>query len=222
MTRKTHMPLTVLLIASLLVLAGACGSEEGQKEGGKKGGSDEAQKNAQAGSAQGGGGLTYIGREPMLVYGTSYVGPLTEVFGDVSIGEKDFVASNSVMRAAPGNKVELGSESNVQDNVTVRAFRDSVSVGDRSSLTHHAVVEDSEVGDFVFVGYGSEIRNSEVGDESFIYHGARIEGVEIPEKSFVGPGEVVDDQKTADDLPRTDEVNLDKYYDKKEQLDTNR
>ena len=97
----------------------------------------------------------------------------------------------------------------------------SSTIGDRSSLTHHAVVEDSDVGDFVFVGYGSEIRDSEVGDGSFIYHGARIEGVEVPEKSFVGPGKIVSDQKTADALPKTDEVDLGKYYNRKEQLDTN-
>jgi carbon dioxide concentrating mechanism protein CcmM len=208
MTRRTHTPLSISLIASLLVLAGACGSEEGQEEGGKKGGSDEAQKNAQAGSAQGGGGLTYIGREPELVYGTSYVGPLTEIFGDVFIGEKDFVASNTVLRAAPSNRVELGSESNVQDNVTVRALEDSVAIGDRTSLTHHAFVRDSKVGDFVFVGYGSEIYDSEVGNGSYVYHGAVIDGVKIPEKSFVGPGEVVDDQRAADSLPKTGEVDL--------------
>jgi carbon dioxide concentrating mechanism protein CcmM len=205
-------------------LAGACGSEEGKKDGGKSGGS-ASKKNGQAGSSQGGaqGGseLTYIGRKPMLVYGNSYVGPLTEIFGDVSIGQKDFIASNTVLRAAPGNEVEIGDESNVQDNVTVRAYRDSVTVGDSTSLTHHAVVEDSEVGDFVFVGYDAEIRDSEIGDGSYIYHGAQIEGVEIPEKSFVGPGEVVDDQKTADDLPKTSEVDLSKYYNRKEQLDTN-
>src|SRR3712207_3123489 len=113
MTRKTNMPLSMLLIASLLlVLAGACSSEEGKKDGGKSGGS-ESQKNGSAGSAQSGSELTYIGREPMLVYGSSYVGPLTEVFGDVSIGKKDFIASNTVLRAAPGNKVEVGNESNV-------------------------------------------------------------------------------------------------------------
>jgi carbon dioxide concentrating mechanism protein CcmM len=45
--------------------------------------------------------------------------------------------------------------------------------------------------------------------------------VKIPEKSFVGPGEVVDDQKTADALPKTGEVDLAKYYDRREQIDTN-
>jgi carbon dioxide concentrating mechanism protein CcmM len=77
------------------------------------------------------------------------------------------------------------------------------------------------VGDLAFVGYGSEILGSEVGDGSYIYHGATIEGVKIPEKSFVGPGEVVDDQKTAESLPKTGEVDLGEYYNRKEQLDTN-
>jgi carbon dioxide concentrating mechanism protein CcmM len=158
----------------------------------------------------------------MVVYGTSYVGPLTEIFGDVYIGQNDFIASNSVVRAAPGNKVQIGDESNIQDNVTVRAYHDSVSIGDRTSLTHHAVVEDSDVGNFVFVGYDAEIDDSEVGDKSFVYHGARIQGVKIPKKSFVGPGVVVDDQKSANSLPKTDEVDLEKYYDRKEQIDTNK
>jgi carbonic anhydrase/acetyltransferase-like protein (isoleucine patch superfamily) len=38
----------------------------------------------------------------------------------------------------------------------------------------------------------------------------------------VGPGEIVSDQKTADSLPKTNEVDLSKYYDRKEQIDTNK
>jgi carbon dioxide concentrating mechanism protein CcmM len=223
MTRRTSTLLSILLVALTLVLAGACGSDKAQdKSNGKSGDSSSQKKTGQAGSAQGGEKPTYIGRKPMLVYGSSFVGPLTEIFGNVYIGQKDFVASNTVMRAAPGNRVEIGDESNVQDNVTVRAYHDSVTVGDRTSLTHHALVEDSDVGDSVFVGYDAEIDDSEVGDGSFIYHGARIQGVKIPQKSFVGPGEVVDDQKSADALPKTSEVDLGKYYDKKEQIDTNK
>ena len=223
MTRKTDMLLPIFLVALVLALASACGSDKAQEKNGKAGGSDGAQeKDAQAASAQGGDKPIYIGSKPKVVFGSSYVGPLTEIFGDVYIGQKDYVASNSVVRAAPGNKVELGDESSVQDNVTIRAYHDSITVGDRTSLTHHAVVEDSEVGDFVFVGYNAEIRDSEVGNGSFIYHGARIEGVKIPEKSFVGPGKLVSDQKTADALPKTGEVDLAKYYDRKEQIDTNR
>jgi carbon dioxide concentrating mechanism protein CcmM len=223
MTRRTNMPVfAILFVALVLALAGACGSDDTQKEKRKEGDSDAAQKGAKAAPSQNKDDTSYVGRKPMVVYGTSYVGPLTEIFGDVYIGKKDFIASNSVVRAAPGNKVQIGDESNIQDNVTVRAYHDSVTVGDRTSLTHHAVVEDSDVGNFVFVGYDAEIDDSEVGDGSFVYHGARIQGVKIPKKSFVGPGVVVDDQKSADALPKTSEVDLGKYYDRKEQIDTNR
>src|SRR5215218_6089912 len=105
-TSKTNMPIsTILLIALVLalasVLAGACGQDKAQEKDGKAGGSDKAQeKNAQAASAQGGDKPIYIGSKPKLVFGSSYVGPLTEIFGDVYIGQHDFIASNSVVRAA--------------------------------------------------------------------------------------------------------------------------
>lgn len=210
-----------LLCVILAALVSACGSGMVQKKYDKAGGS-APKKNEQTTAAARGGDLTYIGQKPKLVYGSSYVGPLTEIFGDVAIGQKDFIASNTIVRAAPGNKVEIGDESNVQDNVTMRARDESITVGDKTSLTHHAIVENSDIGDFVFVGYNAEVRNSQVGDGSFVYHGAHVDGVKIPEKSFVGPGEVVSDQATADSLPKTDEVDLGKYYDREEQIDTNK
>ena len=224
MTRMKAISLSVLLIAILSASVTACGSETPQQKDGKT--SDSAsqkneQTNGHANNAGEGGKLTYIGQPPKLVFGSSYVGPLTEIFGDVFIGQKVFIASNSILRAAPGNKVEVGDESNVQDNVTVRARNDSTMIGDRTSLTHHATVENSDIGNSVFVGYDAMIRNSRVGDRAFIYHGAQIEGVKIPEESFVGAGEIVSDQATADALPKTDDIDIGKYYDRKEHLDTN-
>ena len=219
--RKTAITASILLIVILSALVTACGAESTQKKDGEKSGSTP-KRNGQAGAAGESGQPTNIGRPPEVVFGSSYVGPLTEIFGDVFIGQKDFVASNTVVRAAPGEKVELGNESNVQDNVVVRARTDSVAIGDRTSLTHHAIVEDSDLGNSVFVGYGAEILDSKVGDDAFIYHGALVDGIDIPAQSFVGPGEVVSDQSTADALPKVDEVDIAKYYDEKEHLDTNR
>ncbi len=146
--------------------------------------------------------------------------PLTEVFGDVFVGQENFVASNSVLRASPGQRVEIGSRSNAQDNVVVRAREGSVAVGEESSLSHHAVVRDSEIGDSVFVGYNAEVRGSRVGDGAFVYHGALIDGVEIPEGAFVGPGEEVTDQDAAA-LPMVEDVDIDEYYDRKQTLENN-
>ena len=223
--RKTSVPAAILMVAILFAFMAACGSESTQNEKEENKGGSEAQKNEQANgqaAAGEGGEMTDIGRPPEPVFGSSYVAPLTEIFGDVFIGQKNFVAANTVLRAAPGERVELGSESNVQDNVVVRARTDTVTIGERTSLTHHAIVENSDIGNFVFVGYDAQILDSGVGDGAYIYHGARVEGVDVPEDSFVGPGEVVSDQAAADALPKVDEVDISKYYNRKQQLDTNR
>ncbi len=115
MVRKVTVSLALV---TLLVLVGACGSETQQNED-----AQGSQQQQQQGPTEEGGQLTNIGRHPDLVYNeSSYVSPLTEVFGDVYIGENNFVAASTVIRAAPGNRVELGDEATVQDNTIVRAL----------------------------------------------------------------------------------------------------
>jgi carbonic anhydrase/acetyltransferase-like protein (isoleucine patch superfamily) len=203
----------------LLVSLVACGSEtarENEKEsGGAASRGNETPATTDEGSEQ------RIGRPATPVFGSSYISPLTEIFGEVFVGQKSFVASNSILRASPGQRVEIGSRSNAQDNVVVRAREGPVAVGEESSLSHHAIVRDSEIGNSVFVGYNAEARDSRVGDGAFIYHGALIDGVEIPENSFVGPGEEITDQAEADALPKVEDVGIDKYYDRKQTLENN-
>jgi carbonic anhydrase/acetyltransferase-like protein (isoleucine patch superfamily) len=140
------------------------------------------------------------------------VSPLTEIFGDVIIGQENFVAASSVMRAAPGLQVELGDKATVQDNIVVRAQDKNVTIGDESNLGHHAIVRDSQIGNAAYIGYNTEIQDSRVGNGALIYHGARVEGVEIPEDSYVGAGKIVTEQAAADDLPTVEEVGVDEYY----------
>ncbi len=202
-----------LSLVTLLVLVSACGSENQKQNEGDQGSQQQQQQQQQAGSAGGDGQLTNIGREPMVVYNeSSYVSPLTEIFGDVLIGQDNFVGPSSVIRAAPGLRVELGDEATVQDNIIVRAIDESVIIGDQSNLGHHAIVRDSKIGNLVYIGYNTEIDDSQIGDGALIYHGARVEGVEIPENSYVAAGEVVTDQRTADELPTIEETGVDKYY----------
>jgi carbon dioxide concentrating mechanism protein CcmM len=216
MVRKVTVPLLCVILALSLI---ACGSETAQEDDEKNTGS--APKETEQSEE---GRLTRIGRPATPVFGSTYVSPLTEIYGDVFIGQESFVAMNSVFRAAPeeGVTIEFGDRSNVQDSVIVRALEEPVIIGDESSLTHHVTVRDSEIGDRVFVGYNAEVRNSRVGEGTFIYHGALVDGVEIPENSFVGPGEEVTDQSAADALPKVEDVDMDKYYDRKEHLDINK
>jgi carbon dioxide concentrating mechanism protein CcmM len=188
----------LLLSGSLVMLVAACSS--GTVQDGEK-----------PSSTQDGQG-TNIGRPAKVIFGSSYVSPLTEDFGDVFIGQEVFIASSTVLRAAPGLRVEVGNQTTIHDNVLVRALEDSVTIGDQTAVAHHAIVRDSEIGNSVYIGYNTEVANSRVGDGALIYHGVLVEGVEIPENSFVGAGEVVTDQATADTLPKIDEEGVAEYY----------
>lgn len=214
MARKVMVPLLGVVLAGLVT---ACSSEAAQE-------GNTTSSPVESGSPEGGGQLGHIGRPASPVVGSSFVSPLASIYGDVFIGQGSFVAANTIMRAAPdkGIRVEVGNQSNIQDNVIVRALEAPVIIGDQTSLSHHAIVRDSTIGNSVYIGYSAEVRNSRVGDGAFIYVGAQVDGVKIPENSFVGPGEQVTDQATADALPKVEDVNMGKYYNVKEHLDINK
>ena len=204
---------TALSLVTFLVLCTACDSETSQQTQDGQGSASQGESNDGGGSAQGGGQPTNIGRSPEPVFNeSSYVSPLTEIFGDVLIGQKNFVAASSVLRAAPGLRVELGDDATVQDNTIVRARDETVTINEQANLGHHAIVRDSKIGSSVYIGYNAEVSDSRVGSGSLIYHGALVEGVEIPENSYVAAGDEITDQATADDLPTVEEVGVDKYY----------
>lgn len=139
------------------------------------------------------------------LYGTTFVSPGIEVHGEVLVGEDHtFVAANTRFSADQGQRVEIGDRSNAQDNAGVSASAGPSTVGDETSLAHHAVVEDSEIGNGVFLGFLARISNSTLSDGATILHGARVEGVSIPENALVDVGEVVTAQDQADRLPKTD------------------
>lgn len=201
--------LLCLVLAAVAMIFGCAGggapSDEGNSDGGA---SDSAVEQAQAdseGSSEenGGGELTPVDVSSP-VYGSSYVAPLVEIFGDVRIGEHTFVASNTILRASPDNRLEIGSETNAQDNIVMCALGTSSTIGNETSIAHHAIIRDSDIGDFAFVGFNAEVVNSTVGDGAFIQHGARVEGVEIPGNAYVDVGQEITTQEQADDLPRAE------------------
>jgi carbon dioxide concentrating mechanism protein CcmM len=143
--------------------------------------------------------------EDRVVYGTSFVNPLVEISGAVYIGQKSFVAGNTVLKASGGRSIEIGNQTNAQDNVAVKALKRETTVDAETSLAHQAIVEDSEIGDFIFVGFNARVENSTLEDGAFVLHGARVENVTIPENAFVGVGQVIDKQSEADALPTAEE-----------------
>ncbi len=137
-----------------------------------------------------------------FVYGTGFVAPLAELFGEIYVGDDIFVAANSILRAAPTRQIVVGAGSSVQDNVIIRALEDSIAIGDNSTITHHAIVRNSQIGSAVYLGYHATLTDARVGDGAVIWHGARVEGVNIPRNAFVGAGEVITSQSQANALPK--------------------
>ncbi|MGI8650405.1 MAG: twin-arginine translocation signal domain-containing protein [Rubrobacter sp.] len=183
------------------------GTAAGAVGAGIVGGPARAQEKVEGGSEGGSsGGLQQISQNSGPVFGTSFVSPAVELFGDIFIGERCFVAGNTILRAAPTLRLEIGDETNAQDNVVARALDENSTVGSRVSLAHHAIVRDSEVGDFAFVGFWAVIEDAVVGEGCLIMARGRVRGVTLAPNRVVGPGVIVEDQATADALPTIDEM----------------
>ncbi len=108
MVRSTLVVLLAVLAAASVVAG--CGGSEGkgggpgeQEDTGSGSGSTSEAKAEETtrGSSEGGEGQLMQVDVASPVNGTSYVAPLTEVFGEVFIGENSFIASNTILRAAP-------------------------------------------------------------------------------------------------------------------------
>lgn len=142
----------------------------------------------------------------------SFVSPLVELFGDVSVGHQVFVASNTVIRAEPETRICIGNETNLQDNVLLLALHNapapdsacgevSSSAGKHNSIAHQAIVKNSQIGDFTFIGFHAQLNNVVLEDGAVVLHGARLENVRIKRDRLVPTGAVITTQAEADALP---------------------
>lgn len=145
-----------------------------------------------------------------------FISPLVELFGNVSVGRRVFVASNTVIRAEPETQICIGSETNLQDNILFLALHNSPapatacgeissSTGERNSIAHQAIVKNSQIGNFTFVGFHAQLNNVVLEDGAFVLHGARLENVRIKRDRIVPIGAVITTQAEADLLvPKTE------------------
>ena len=162
--------------------------------------------------------LTSLYNPPKIVVNSSFVSPLVELFGDVSIGQKSFIAGNTTVRADPDTRICIGNETNLQDNILFLSLRNlpapksncgdhASSTQNRVSLAHQAVVRNSSLGNFTFVGFHSRITNSVLEDGVFVLHGATVTGVRVPQDRLVPIGAVITTQAQANALAKKSEAN---------------
>lgn len=125
-------------------------------------------------------------RRPVLEPG-AWVAPTATVIGKVTLGRSSSVWYGSVLRG-DGDAIRLGAESNLQDGCVVHADPGlPVTVGERVSVGHRAVLHGCAVEDDVLVGMGAVVLNgARIGSGSLVAAGAVVlEGTQIPPGSLV-------------------------------------
>ena len=136
-----------------------------------------------------------------------FISPGSFVIGQVRIGARSSLWFGAVVRGDL-DRITIGEETNLQDNVTVHVDGgEPVSIGNRVTVGHNAVLHSCIVEDGVLIGMGSVILNGVlIGRDSLVAAGSLITpGTIIPPRSLVmgSPGKVV--RELGDDqLPSVD------------------
>lgn len=126
------------------------------------------------------------GREPKID-GEVFVAPTASVIGDVTLEAGASVWYGAVLRGDV-EKISVGASSNVQDNCTLHADPGfPVTVGERVSIGHNAVVHGATVEDDCLIGMGATVLNGAlIGAGSLVAAQALVpQGMRVPAGSLV-------------------------------------
>lgn len=133
-----------------------------------------------------------MNKEP-LIDESVFIAPGATVVGDVTIGKNSSVWYHVTIRG--DQPIEIGEETNIQDNVVVHVGQCPSKIGRGVTVGHGAIVHGCEVGDGSLVGMGAMIlKGAKIGEECLIGAGAVILEDEIipPRSVVVGvPGKVI-------------------------------
>lgn len=109
-------------------------------------------------------------------------------------GKDVFIAEN----AAVAGDIEIGDESNIWFNVSMRGDVHEIRIGKRTNIQDNSVVHVTRkvsgtyIGDEVTIGHGAIIHACTIGDQAFIGMGAIIlDEAVIEEKAMVAAGALV-------------------------------
>lgn len=126
------------------------------------------------------------GREPKID-ATAFVAPSSSVIGDVTLAAGASVWYGAVVRGDV-ERISVGEQSNIQDNCTLHADPGfPVSIGERVSVGHNAVVHGATVEDDCLIGMGATVLNGAViGAGSLVAAQALVpQGMRVPPGSLV-------------------------------------
>ncbi|MER6163439.1 gamma carbonic anhydrase family protein [Streptomyces violaceorubidus] len=131
--------------------------------------------------------ITGIGGKDPQLDAEAFVAPTASVIGDVTLHAGASVWYGAVLRGDV-ERISVGANSNVQDNCTLHADPGfPVTVGERVSIGHNAVVHGATVEDDCLIGMGATVLNGAViGAGSLVAAQALVpQGVRVPPGSLV-------------------------------------
>lgn len=118
---------------------------------------------------------------------TVYIAQGARIIGDVVLHEDVSIWYNATLRADV-NRIEIGKNSNVQDNAVIHLSNDSkVIIGENVTIGHSAIVHGAIIEDNVVIGMGATILdNVIIGKNSIVAANALVSKNKIiPEGSLV-------------------------------------
>ncbi|MFE9439012.1 gamma carbonic anhydrase family protein [Streptomyces sp. NPDC006602] len=131
--------------------------------------------------------ITGIGGKEPNIHQEAFVAPTASVIGDVTLEAGASVWYGAVLRGDV-ERISVGAQSNIQDNCTLHADPGfPVTIGERVSVGHNAVVHGASVWNDCLIGMGATILNGAViGAGSLVAAQALVpQGMQVPPGSLV-------------------------------------
>jgi carbonic anhydrase/acetyltransferase-like protein (isoleucine patch superfamily) len=131
--------------------------------------------------------ITGIGGKEPTIDGEAFVAPTASVIGDVTLQTGASLWYGAVARGDV-ERISVGAQSNIQDNCTLHADPGfPVTIGERVSVGHNAVVHGATVEDDCLIGMGATVLNGAViGAGSLVAAQALVpQGMRVPPGSLV-------------------------------------
>lgn len=119
---------------------------------------------------------------------TAHIAPSATVIGDVKIGAECTVLQGTTIRGDFGGRIEIGKQTNVQENCCIHVNHDEVTrIGDKVTIGHGAIVHGCDIGEGTMIGMGATvIDHAKIGSQCLVGAGALVTGTaSIPDRSLV-------------------------------------
>ncbi|MEU8698255.1 gamma carbonic anhydrase family protein [Streptomyces sp. NPDC048680] len=131
--------------------------------------------------------ITAMGGQEPDIDASAFTAPTSVVIGEVTMAAGSSLWYHAVLRADCG-PIVIGAGSNIQDNCSVHVDAGfPVTVGERVSVGHNAVLHGCTVEDDVLIGMGATVLNgAHIGTGSLIAAQALVpQGMRVPPGSLV-------------------------------------